>query len=102
MQTLETFAANKWSSTKRFGLEGCEALIAGLKTMLDTASRLGVDHVVFGMPHRGRLNVLSNVMRKPLVRCHCVPPPTLFLLRRVFAAPSSCFTVLPLFGSVGM
>ena len=70
-QTLETFAANKFKTTKRFGLEGCEALVAGTKTLLDTVSSLGVSNVVFGMPHRGRLNILANVVRKPLVRGVC-------------------------------
>jgi len=65
-ETLETFAATKWTTTKRFGLEGCESLVAGTKTLLDTVSALGVESVVFGMPHRGRLNILANVVRKPL------------------------------------
>ncbi len=67
VQTLETFAAGKFKSTKRFGLEGVETLVPGTKTLVDTASQLGVESVVFGMPHRGRLNVLANVVRKPMV-----------------------------------
>jgi 2-oxoglutarate dehydrogenase E1 component len=63
---FEAFLARKWSSEKRFGLEGGESLIPGLKAMVDTGSELGVDTIFLGMPHRGRLNVLGNVMRKPL------------------------------------
>lgn len=63
--TFERFVAAKYPSEKRFGLEGCEALIPGMKSMIDRAVELGVESVVMGMPHRGRLNVLSNVVRKP-------------------------------------
>eukprot|EP01098_Paradermamoeba_levis_P004044 TRINITY_DN1770_c0_g1_i4.p2 TRINITY_DN1770_c0_g1~~TRINITY_DN1770_c0_g1_i4.p2 ORF type:complete len:1018 (-),score=360.70 TRINITY_DN1770_c0_g1_i4:247-3300(-) len=63
---LEKFLARKYSSVKRFGLDGCESLVPGLKALIDEASRLGVDSIVMGMPHRGRINVLGNVLRKPL------------------------------------
>ncbi|KAK5980742.1 Oxoglutarate dehydrogenase, partial [Trichostrongylus colubriformis] len=63
---FEDFLAKKWPSEKRFGLEGCEVLIPALKQVIDTSSSLGVDSVVIGMPHRGRLNVLANVCRQPL------------------------------------
>ena len=56
----------RYNTTKRFGLEGCESLIPGMKAMIDTSSELGVEDIVIGMPHRGRLNVLCNVVRKPL------------------------------------
>ena len=58
--------ARKWTSEKRFGLEGCEILIPAMKAIIDKSSELGVESVVMGMPHRGRLNVLANVCRKPL------------------------------------
>jgi 2-oxoglutarate dehydrogenase E1 component len=51
---------------KRFRLEGAESMIPGLKVLVDTATQLGVEEIVLGMPHRGRLNVLSNVVRKPM------------------------------------
>eukprot|EP01129_Flabellula_baltica_P014572 TRINITY_DN700_c0_g1_i3.p1 TRINITY_DN700_c0_g1~~TRINITY_DN700_c0_g1_i3.p1 ORF type:complete len:1000 (-),score=261.71 TRINITY_DN700_c0_g1_i3:30-3029(-) len=51
---------------KRFGLDGGEAFIPALKTLIDTSSTLGVESCVIGMAHRGRLNVLGNVLRKPL------------------------------------
>ncbi|XP_067124853.1 2-oxoglutarate dehydrogenase complex component E1 isoform X2 [Centruroides vittatus] len=63
---FEDFLAKKWSSEKRFGLEGCEALIPAMKTIIDRSSELGIESIVMGMPHRGRLNVLANVCRKPL------------------------------------
>ncbi|CAD5218540.1 unnamed protein product [Bursaphelenchus okinawaensis] len=63
---FEEFLAKKWPSEKRFGLEGCEVLIPAIKQVIDRSSTLGVDSVVIGMPHRGRLNVLSNVCRQPL------------------------------------
>ncbi|PKI62089.1 hypothetical protein CRG98_017462 [Punica granatum] len=63
---FENFLATKWTTAKRFGLEGGETLIPGMKEMFDRAAYLGVESIVIGMPHRGRLNVLGNVVRKPL------------------------------------
>jgi 2-oxoglutarate dehydrogenase E1 component len=63
---FENFLATKWTTAKRFGLEGGETLIPGMKEMFDRAADLGVESIVIGMPHRGRLNVLGNVVRKPL------------------------------------
>ncbi|MQM10934.1 hypothetical protein Taro_043832 [Colocasia esculenta] len=63
---FENFLATKWVTAKRFGLEGAETLIPGMKEMFDRAADLGVENIVVGMPHRGRLNVLGNVFRKPL------------------------------------
>ncbi|XXQ30002.1 2-oxoglutarate dehydrogenase, mitochondrial [Plasmodiophora brassicae] len=63
---FERFLAQKWSTAKRFGLEGAEAVIPGMKQLIDHAASIGVKEVVLGMPHRGRLNVLANVVRKPL------------------------------------
>lgn len=63
---FEAFLARKWSSEKRFGLEGCEILIPAMKQIIDRSTDLGVESIVMGMPHRGRLNVLANVCRKPL------------------------------------
>lgn len=63
---FENFLAKKFSSEKRFGLEGCDSMIPIMKEIIDQSSRLGVKSVHIGMAHRGRLNVLSNVCRKPL------------------------------------
>jgi len=68
---FEEFLARKWTSAKRFGLEGCEMLIPGIKSIIDTSSSHGVDSFVMGMPHRGRLNVLANVIRKELDQIFC-------------------------------
>jgi len=51
---------------KRFGLEGCESFIPGMKAMIDVLAETGCQKTVIGMPHRGRLNMLANVVRKPL------------------------------------
>ena len=63
---FEKFLANKFNTAKRFGVEGAESFIPGLKSLVDRGSELGVETFVFGMPHRGRLNVLTNVLRKPM------------------------------------
>lgn len=64
--TFENFLANKFNTTKRFGLDGGEAIVPALKDAVDRASELGAHSFIIGMPHRGRLNVLANVMRKPM------------------------------------
>lgn len=64
--TFENFLAFKFNTTKRFGLDGGEAIVPALKTAIDRASELGAHSFIIGMPHRGRLNVLANVMRKPM------------------------------------
>jgi len=63
---FESFMMNKFNTTKRFGLDGGEAIIPALKEAIDRASELGAHSFIIGMPHRGRLNVLANVMRKPM------------------------------------
>ena len=52
LSRFEEFLQRKWSSEKRFGLEGCEVLIPALKTIIDMSSANGVDYVIMGMPHR--------------------------------------------------
>lgn len=64
-QTFEQFVHKKYPGTKRFGLDGGEALVPGLEQIIKRGGRLGVDEVIIGMPHRGRLNVLAAVMGKP-------------------------------------
>ncbi|XP_060652293.1 2-oxoglutarate dehydrogenase complex component E1 [Drosophila nasuta] len=63
---FENFLAKKFISEKRFGIEGCDILIPAMKEIVDESSRLGVESIFIGMAHRGRLNVLSNVCRKPI------------------------------------
>ena len=61
---FEDFLKIKYPAQKRFGLEGGEAAIVGLDTIISEAARDGVEEVVIGMAHRGRLNVLANIMGK--------------------------------------
>jgi 2-oxoglutarate dehydrogenase E1 component len=62
---FEEFIQKKYISKKRFSLEGAESLIPLLDMAIEKAGSQGVDEVVLGMAHRGRLNVLANIMRKP-------------------------------------
>ena len=50
---------------QRFGVEGCEAVLVGLETLVARCSQHGVRRIELGMPHRGRLNVLCNILKKP-------------------------------------
>jgi len=62
---FEKFAALRFLGTKRFGLDGGEAMIPALEQIIKRGGHLGVKEIVLGMSHRGRLNVLVNVMAKP-------------------------------------
>ena len=62
---FEKFASNRFVGTKRFGLDGGEATIPALEQIIKRGGQLGVKEIVLGMAHRGRLNVLVNVMGKP-------------------------------------
>lgn len=64
--TLETFCQKKHPSVKRFGAEGAEAMIPLINQLLAQSAALGIDRVVIGGMHRGRLNVLAHVAGKPL------------------------------------
>ena len=62
---FEKFLHVKYMGTKRFGLDGGEALIPAMEQIIKRGGALGVQDIVIGMPHRGRLNILANVMQKP-------------------------------------
>ncbi len=62
---FEEFLHTKYVGQKRFSLEGSESLIPMLDVMIEEAGGAGVEEIVMGMPHRGRLNVLANTLRKP-------------------------------------
>ena len=62
---FEKFLHIKFVGTKRFGLDGGESLIPALEQIIKRGGHLGVKEVKIGMPHRGRLNVLANMMQKP-------------------------------------
>jgi 2-oxoglutarate dehydrogenase E1 component len=64
-ETFEQFLNKKYTGTKRFGLDGGEAMIPALEQILKRGGHLGLKEVVIGMPHRGRLNVLANFLSKP-------------------------------------
>lgn len=65
-EAFENFLQTKYVGQKRFSLEGAETLIPLLDSIIDTAAGQDLDEVVIGMPHRGRLNVLFNIVGKPL------------------------------------
>ncbi|GGO95860.1 2-oxoglutarate dehydrogenase E1 component [Stakelama pacifica] len=61
----EKFLGKKYVGTKRFGLDGGESMIPALEAVIKYGGQYGVREIVYGMAHRGRLNVLANVMAKP-------------------------------------
>jgi len=65
---FEKFLAIKFVGTKRYGINGGEALIPALEQIIKRGSQLGVKEVKIGMPHRGRLNVLANLLQKSYKR----------------------------------
>lgn len=64
-EAFETFLQTKYVGQKRFSLEGAESVIPMMDAVIDTAAEHALDEVVIGMPHRGRLNVLANIVGKP-------------------------------------
>ena len=64
-ETFERFLNRRFPGTKRFGLDGAEAMVPALEQIIKRGGALGVRELVMGMPHRGRLNVLAAVMGKP-------------------------------------
>ena len=63
-EEFEKYLHVKYTATKRFGLDGAESLIPALEQVVRSAACLGIKEIVIGMPHRGRLNVLTNLMGK--------------------------------------
>src|SRR6185437_7199927 len=63
---FEVFCQKRYVTTKRFGLEGGEITIPALHAIIETVAQAGVREVAIGMPHRGRLNTLVNIVKKPL------------------------------------
>jgi len=64
-ELFETFTHSRYPGQKRFSLEGAETLIPALHQFMETAGVTGAEEVVVGMAHRGRLNVLANILNKP-------------------------------------
>jgi 2-oxoglutarate dehydrogenase E1 component len=65
---FEVFCQKRYVGTKRFGLEGGEVTIPAIHAIIETAASAGVKEIAIGMPHRGRLNTLVNVVRKPFTQ----------------------------------
>jgi len=66
VESFEQFLHTKYVGHKRFSLEGADVLVPLLDTLIEQAANQGVEETVMGMPHRGRLNVLAHVLRKPV------------------------------------
>ena len=64
-EAFETFLQTKYVGQKRFSLEGAESVIPMMDAAIDQCAEYGLDEVVIAMPHRGRLNVLANIVGKP-------------------------------------
>ncbi len=64
-ETYEKFCDVKYTGTKRFGVDGGESMVPALEQIIKRGGQLGLQDIVIGMAHRGRLNVLANVMGKP-------------------------------------
>ena len=64
-EVFEQYMDRKYTGTKRFGLDGGESTIPAIEQILKRGAQLGIDEVVLGMPHRGRLNILANILHKP-------------------------------------
>ena len=64
-EEFEKYLHKKYTGTKRFGMDGAEAIIPAIEQVLKRGTQLGVEEVVVGMAHRGRLNILHNVFGKP-------------------------------------
>ena len=65
VEAFEQFLQVKYPGTKRFSVQGGDAMIPGLETVIRTAAAHGVKEIAFGMPHRGRMNVLTTIMGMP-------------------------------------
>lgn len=65
VESFEQFLQVKHASTKRFSVQGGDTLLPGLEAIINTAAARGVKEIVMGMPHRGRMNVLTTTMGKP-------------------------------------
>ena len=81
-ELFEKFLHTKFVGQKRFSLEGGETMIAALDTIIEHCADIGVEEIVMGMAHRGRLNVLTSIMRKSFdVNCSSNFPKTTFPTR---------------------
>jgi len=70
-ECFTNFLKNKFSTSKRFGIEGLDSMVSGLRALIDRATHHDVKRVVFGMAHRGRLNTLTEVIGKTYEEVLC-------------------------------
>jgi len=64
-EAFEQLIHKRYPGTKRFGIDGAESLLPALEQIIKRGGQLGLKDINFGMPHRGRLNVMASVMQKP-------------------------------------
>jgi len=65
-ELFDHFMQKRFSGVKRYGLEGGEMMISGVSSIMGSSSSLGVESIVIGMPHRGRLNLLTSLLHFPI------------------------------------
>ena len=65
IEAFEQFLTVKYPGSKRFSIQGGDVTLPGLQAIMKQSAKMGVEEMVFGMPHRGRINVLTTIMRKP-------------------------------------
>ena len=68
---FSNYLKEKFSTSKRFGVEGCDAFIIGLGHLVDVACRHKIENIVLGMPHRGRLETLAFIFKKSVAEIMC-------------------------------
>ena len=66
VEVFNSFLSDRLKTSKRFGVEGVDTLISGLNSIVEEAAKHKIEYIGFGMAHRGRLNALANVFKKPL------------------------------------
>ena len=89
-EIFEQFLHTKYTGAKRFSLEGGESVIAMLELIIEAAGRHGIEEAVIGMAHRGRLNVLAHVMRKPYAQLLAEFKDPLFSRSSLSPEPAGC------------
>ena len=65
-ESFNIFVKNRFTTVKRFGIEGCDTFISGMAKLVDVAAEYKIEHMVFGMAHRGRLNTLAFILNKSI------------------------------------
>ena len=97
---FEKYLQVKFVGTKRFGLDGGESLVPALEQIIKRGGNLGVKEIKIGMPHRGRLNVLANVMGKPYKAIFSEFFGKVFLLLKILKEMLNTIWELPLIESL--